>query len=233
MSDENDKVGDTTEGGGPNYATLDEIVGVVSEMVNKAITSRNKQVESKVDKLFNDFSAKFEERLSKLPTDKPQSSGTEPRIEETPVYKGLQKQLSDLQHKLETAENEKRAERSKARDKDLRQKLGDELVKSGIDPTRVRHAVGLLVDADKRIRYVDEDSDEVVFKDSDDQEVDFRTGLKNWVKSDDAKIYMPARGATGSGDRRPAERKGASSQSNNALEEVGMSLLNVLKNEGF
>lgn len=229
MPNDNDaNPGDNGQGGEPQYATLDQVTDAVSEMINKAITNRNKQVESKMDKMLSDLTAKFEERLkASAPTP---SSSAEPKVEDAPAYKGLQKQLSDMQQKLEAAERAKRSETLRAKDKDLRQRLSDELVKAGVDPSRVRHAVGLLVDSDKRVRYVDDETDDVVFSDDDNQEVDFKTGLRSWLKSDDAKIYMSARGTTGSGDRRSPEKtskNGTSATSN--VEDVMMGLYDAYR----
>lgn len=242
---EHANAGDTAQGAGngegePQYATLDEITDATSEMINKALTNRNKQVEAKVEKAIAELQKSFEEKLSALldaskkapepaADDKPANgkapANAAPKVEENPVVKELQAKLATMQKQLETTEREKRAERDRARDKDLRQKLSDELVKSGVDPTRVRHAVGLLVDADKRVRYVD-DTDEIVFvKDEDGEEVDLRAGLKSWAKSEDAKIYMPARGTTGSGDRASSKQKNQNGA--NPVEELGNALLDA------
>lgn len=225
------------EGGEPQYATLDQITDATSEMINKALTNRNKQVEAKVEKAIAELQKSFEEKLTALleankkapePTvdDKKskESANAAPKVEENPVVKELQAKLATVQKQLETTEREKRAERDRARDKDLRQKLSDELVKSGVDPTRVRHAVGLLADADKRVRYVD-DTDEVVFLDEDGEPLDLKSGVKNWAKTEDAKIYMPARGTTGSGDRSSTKQK--SQSGTNPLDALGSALVDA------
>lgn len=247
---EHANAGDTANAGGEaQYATLDQITDATSEMINKALTSRNKQVEAKVEKAISELQKSFEEKLNALleankktstSETATQNSGTEgagkaptkeatkeaPKVEENPVVKELQAKLATVQKQLEATEREKRAERDRARDRDLRQKLSDELVKSGIDPTRVRHAVGLLVDADKRVRYVG-DTDEVTFvKDEDGDEVDLKAGVKAWLKTDDAKIYLPARGTTGSGDRSSSKQK--TQNGANPLEDLNNALLDAL-----
>lgn len=240
MDIENDKAGDTAqgtekEGSEPKYATLEEVTTAVSEMINKAITSRNKQVESKVEKMLVDLSTKMEEKFklfepkSEDPAvkDKTDPKDTKSAPEETAAMKALQKQLADVQSKLEATEKEKKAARDRARDKDLRQMLADELVKSGIDPARVKHAVGLLVDSEKSVRYVADDTDDISFK-FDNEDVDLKTGIKNWLKSDDAKIYMPPRGTTGAGGNRTLERR-PQQQGNNILEELGNSIAEAVR----
>ncbi len=232
MSDDNehDQAGDTAPGASASL-TADQIVDIVSEVVNKAITARSKSTDSKVEKALSEFSKQFETRFSELNKEKTVASG-EPKVEDAPAYKGMQKQLSDLQSKLESAENAKAAERLRGREKDLRARVADDLIKNGVDPTRVRHAVGLLIDADKKVRHVDDDTDEVVFTDSDDQEVDYKTGLKSWLKSDDAKIYMAARGTTGTGSQRSPGQNSSKNNSNNgeSAENAMLRIAELYKN---
>lgn len=233
--DDDANPGDTGQGSEPKYATIEEVTDAVADMINKAITNRNKAFENKMSGMLNELSSKFEEKMKASAPQQTATSGSEPKVEDSPVYKGLQKQMADLQQKYETAEREKRAEKARGKDKDLRQRLSDELVKAGVDPSRVRHAVGLLVDSDKRVRYVEEDSEEVVFADEDNQEVDFRTGLRNWVKSEDAKIYISARGTTGSGDRRSQDKtssKGSNNNNSAAMAEDAMLGLMELHRRG-
>jgi hypothetical protein len=209
---------------------LEQITSVVSNIVNKAISSRNKEVEKKFQTTASEIEAKLEQKLSTLSTPAAATSN-EPKIEDNPLYKGMLKKYSELQERFEQSEKEKTAERNAARDVRLRQQVADELVKAGVDPSRTRHALALLVDSEKRVKY--DDDGEIIFRDLDNQEIDFSTGIRSWTKSDDAKVFMPARGATGSGDRRPVERKTNSNNGNSSIEEVGMNLLSVLKDEGF
>lgn len=191
----------TGEGGTPEAVTVD----MVNEIVSKAISARNKQIESKIEKSLSDFSSKLDEKFAALKIDTPPagSSGDPPKpsdIENHPLVKGLQKQIADQKTATEQIKAERDAEKARVRDQVLRTKLTDELTKGGIDPRYVRHAVGVLVDAEKRVRFAADDADDLVFKDA-TGDVDLGTGLKGWLKSEDAKIFMPPRGTQGSGDR--------------------------------
>ena len=119
---------------------------------------------------------------------------------DSPEFKGLQKQIAELKAENEKSRASQHAADARSRDIALRQKLGEELSKHGVDAARARHAVGYLVDANKQVRWSD-DGETAVFRDADNQEIDLSTGLKSWVKSDDGKLYLPPRGASGSGDR--------------------------------
>ena len=211
--------------------TAESVTALVNEVVNKAISARNKDVDKKFQATMTELMSKFEEKL-KAVTPAPVSNPDEPKVEDSPVYKGMQKKFAELQEKFEQSEREKAEERNKARDIAMRQRVADELVKAGVDPSRTRHALALLVDSEKRVKY--DDDGEIVFRDLDNQELDFATGLRSWAKSEDAKVFMPARGSTGSGDRRPASRKPASNNGSASLEdEIGESLLGALKDAGF
>ncbi len=188
-------------GGEPKFVTADDL--------NKAITARFSAFEKKnattLEATLKTFGegvfAKLEE-LKPKPIEPGDKSNEPPKIDDHPVVKGLQKQLAELAKTNEQATQRAAAERARSRDSQLRSKLAEELMKSGFkDANQARHAVHFLADGDKRVRWADEDSDAIVFRDNDGTEVDLATGLKGWAKTDDAKIYLPPQGASGSGDR--------------------------------
>lgn len=231
----NANAGDTAQGASndsePQYATLDQITDATSEMINKALTARNKQVESRVEKMLGDKLAElnksFEDKLAKLleaNTQKSESVESSKKdtksapVEDNPAVKELQSQLAKVTKQLETTEREKKVETARARDKELRQKLSDELVKAGVDPARVKHAVGILVDSEKCVRYVD-DTDEIVFLNSEGEEADLKSGTKSWIKTDDGKFYALPKGTRGSGER-PTSKQGTTPSSSDPKAEM-------------
>ena len=113
----------------------------------------------------------------------------------------MKKQLEQITASNEQLKAERDAEKKSARDGKLRNTLTEKLTRSGIDPKYVGHAVGILVDVQRRVRFADDEGDDIVFGD-----LDLDTGLKDWVRSDDAKIYLPPRGTHGSGDPRNGKR---------------------------
>jgi hypothetical protein len=187
------------DGGEPKFVT--------EEQLNRAISARlgdfQKKFEKTIEGAIGGLGAKLDEITKREP-----SGGTPPpgggdgskSIEDSPIVRGLQKQLADTKALAEATKAERDAEKQKTREQSLRTKVQDALTTGGIDPKFVRHAVGYLVDAEKRVRF-EEESDELVFRDG-TTDVDFGTGLKTWLKSDEAKIYMTPRGTKGSGDTR-------------------------------
>lgn len=188
------------DGGEPKFVT--------EEQLNRAISARFGDFQKKIEKsLGESFATSLSAKLDELKASLTPNSGGDSRdppkggdLENHPLVKGLQKQIADQKTATEQMKAERDAEKALSRDQVLRSQLTDKLTKGGVDPRYVRKAVGDLVDVEKRVRFGD-DGDELVFKDA-TGDVDLETGLKGWLKSDDAKIYMPPRGTKGSGDQR-------------------------------
>jgi hypothetical protein len=212
------------EGGEPKYVT--------EEQLNRAISARlgdfGKKIEKSIsESLATTLTAKLDELKASITapgtgdgTSKDPPKGGD--VENSPLVKGLQKQLDDQKAAVLAMKNERDAEKARSRDQVLRTKLSEDLTRGGIDPTRVRQAVGILVDVEKRVRFADDEGDELVFKDT-TGDVDLATGLKGWLKSDDAKIFLPPRGTQGSGDR----SQGKATQNGQQQPSVGATLLGM------
>lgn len=203
---------------------------VTEEQLNRAITARfstfQKQVEKGVGEVIaTTLTSKLDELKASLGTpsgDQSKESAKAGDVENSPLVKGLQRQLDEQKSSVAAMKAERDAEKARSRDQSLRSKLADDLTKAGLDPTRVRQAAGILIDVEKRVRFSDDDGDEIVFKDS-TGDVDLGTGLKSWVKSDDAKIFLPPRGTQGSGDR----SQGKGTQNGKAAPSLGAALLHM------
>jgi hypothetical protein len=57
--------------------------------------------------------------------------------------------------------------------------------------------MAILLDADKAVGY---EEDEIVFR-TEEGATDLASGLKAWAKTEDAKFFLPAKGASGSGSK--------------------------------
>ena len=208
MADENKPQGNQAP---PGQGNGDEPKFVTEEQLNRAISARlgdfGKKIEKSLEGAIGGLAAKLDEITKREPSGG--GDGTK-SIEESPIVKGLQKQLADTKALAEATKAERDAEKQKTREQMLRTKVQDALTTGGLDPKFVRQAVGYLVDAEKRVRF-EEESDELVFRDG-TTDVDFGTGLKTWLKSDEAKIYMPPRGTKGSGDQRDGTRSSNGNQ---------------------
>jgi len=229
----------TGDGNGDAKLFTDEQGQALNELINRAFTARSKASEAKIEKALADlttgFTGKLEEfskqfdALKPKEPDKPKDKKDAiPPVTEAPEFQELQKQLAKLTKQNEDSARKAAESEARRRDTLLRQKAHDALVSAGVDPKRARQALGLLVDADKRIRFADADSEDIVFVNGDDT-VDLAAGLKAWAKSDDAQIFLPPRGTSGSGDRGGGRAPQPPQGSKEELKrQLGEQLLNVL-----
>jgi hypothetical protein len=169
----------------PKTVTLDD--------VNRAITSRFTEYTKKQNAVFDDRFTSFEKKLVDLLPKAPEPGAPptdDKSIENHPLFKGALKKISDLEEKTRVAEERAKAEEQRGKDISLRQHVGEALAKANVkDPTRAKHAVSFLV-RENLVKW-DDAGEQLVFADKDGA-VDFETGFKNWLKSDDAKLYLPS-----------------------------------------
>jgi hypothetical protein len=145
--------------------------------------------------------------LEKLKTEVPKpppgdGKGTPepPKVEDSPAFKAMLQKQEALQKQLDAEKAAKVAERDKARKQTLRQKSLEALAEHGITGKRAQIALNNLL-AEGKVKFESDDSDELLFVDSKGDELPLADGTKSWVESDeDAKMFLPPRGASGSGD---------------------------------
>jgi hypothetical protein len=216
-------------------AQLAQLTIVVEKVANATFTSRDKQAaktrQAELKSAFDAFlpeldkvvTTKLEGHVPNPPPGEKPPGGTS--VQDSPEWKGMLKKQAELDAKIAAGEARLAAERAKSRDVSLRQKVSEALVKKGIDAARARQALALLKSED-RVKYESDDDDAgITFLDADGTEVDLNTGLDGWVKTDDAKIYMPPRGSAGSGDRGGGRRAAGQQKTEATYEDVGNMVL--------
>ena len=192
--------------------TKDELKGELGTMITGAIRAQLPKIQpldevvAKVTEKLG-LEAKFAsltETLEGLKTAPPKPPNTptpttpEPRFEDSPAYRAQQLELQKLQKRVEAAEGEKAAERAKARAQTLRQRTIEVLAEHGVTGNGARHAFNTFV-AESRVVYEGDTTDELLFVDEKGEKLPIKDGIKSWVESDDAKVFLPPRGAQGSG----------------------------------
>lgn len=205
---------------------------VNNEQLNSAIAGKIRALEARFDKRLKESLAAAGETivasvLEQLGNQEPPEGGAggdggEPKPGSDDLAKLTRKydrKLADLTKRAELAEQQRETERKNALDVRLRKLAQDELSGAGIQSESVRHALGFLVDAEKRVFF--DDDGKASFRDEDDLVVPLRDGIASWAKSDGAKIYLPPRGASGSGDRNhgkpPSPKQDASSERRSSI----------------
>lgn len=201
--------GDGGKGGGkgdPKYVTEDQL----NRAISAKLTDFGKKFEAKVESLTTGITTKVEElfaglkdSLPKPPEPKGGDKGgggglSEEAIANHPLFKGLRKQVETLTGKLEASDAEKAELAAKQKSSRLRDAAKEQLLKNGVGEATIKQALNHLINGEGRIKYAD-DGETITFHDEDGAEFDLKTGVKAWVKTDEAKIYLPPRGTKGSG----------------------------------
>lgn len=191
--------GDQGQGDGPKYVTEEQLNTILNKAITARFTAYTKSQEKALEGLSAAISTKIEETLATRPEPVPGDTPKSGTIEESPAYKTLMKRLQETEAKQKQAEERAASEEQKRRDTAMRQRFAEQLAEHGIEGVRAKHAIALLLDSEKRVRY-DDDGETLVFRGS-DGDVDLRQGLKDWARSDDGKHFLPPRGTVGSGDK--------------------------------
>jgi hypothetical protein len=119
-----------------------------------------------------------------------------------PELATLRQQMAAMANKL--AETEARANeiRDRSRTQAIREQVRGFLGKSGIEGDRFDAAYALLAHTGRIVTAEDPNSDEAFFKDAQNADpVVLEVGLGGWLKTDQAKIFLPPNGVRGSGSR--------------------------------
>jgi hypothetical protein len=191
----------------------------MADMVTGAVKASSKKLQSELTasltsslgeamaKTLTDYDAKRQEAAEAAEAERqaadPKGKGKTAEavdIENSPAFRGMQKKLDAALRAQAEADARAKAEASKAKDTALRQSLSEALDKNSFDPKARHLALSHLVDGAKLVRY-SEDGETIVFRDSDGADVDLATGIKGFAQTDDGKRFMPASGASGTGDR--------------------------------
>ena len=226
--------------------TKDELKGELGTMITGAIRAQLPKIQpldevvAKVTEKLG-LEAKFAsltETLEGLKTAPPKPPNTptpnppEPRFEDSPAYKAQQLELQKLQKRVETAEAAKAAEQAKARAQALRQRTFEVLTEHGVSGNGARHAFNTFA-AEGRVVYEGDSGDELLFVDEKGEKLPLKDGIKSWVESEDAKVFLPPRGASGSGDepRRSAGSPGKKNPMDYSSAEIGAALRSAINGE--
>jgi len=177
---------------------------LVSSIVNSSIRARDVQADKKRaedrEAIKSDFAKMLDEKLAAFTPATDDGKGSKRDRKEDVEFATLKRQFAEMQARAEESDRRAAAERAKNRDITLRKAAEEVLESAGITGTRFKAAYALL-QQEGRIRYAADDTDDIVFTESTGTEVDHRTGLSGWAKSEEAKLFIPPSGTQGSGSR--------------------------------
>jgi len=235
-------------GGGVAFSEvqLKQIGDVAAEVANRAITARNKAY----DKRFEEFSATTIKAVEKsiaeiyktLPNanaagggegaggeggdkGKGKSAGGTQNVMESPEVRAMRRELDELKQKSQEAEAKAKEAEALNKKQQLRAMTSETLAKhGGMKADAARRAIALL-EADGRIKYDDDDQPIFVGEDGD---IKLEQGIKDWLKTEDGKSFLPPRGTQGSGERPGAGKPNTGNPGQPSRAELGAKLLQAL-----
>lgn len=131
--------------------------------------------------------------------------------------------LKKAMSRIQALEEEKLSAHRAKQELELRNTVKDALTRAGVSPHLMKAAMAVLVDADKRIQR-SEDGD-IIFKDDRFGERSLDDGLRDFLRSEEGKSFLPPKGARGSNDRRytgsePVPAKMSESEAGQALTDL-------------
>jgi len=182
---------------------MEAVVQKVSAHLQKALTSRDAQADKKREADQAAFKKMLEEALAGKGGEPPVDDGKgggKGKDKDNTALQTLQKRLDEMAQRSEAFEKKAAEERAARRQVALTQTVHNALSAYGIEGSRAKAALALL-QAEQRISFQDEDSDELTFRGEDGLTTELTVGLRTWAKSEDAKLFLPASGSRGSGGR--------------------------------
>ena len=192
MSDEQ-KQQDNDQSAGPSFS-LDDVKSIVSKSVNAAITQRLSQYDQKLEETLATQMEQLTATLKPEETDESPEAGDE--------VKAMRARLKEMEALLTAEKQERDKERQLRNVNEERAALREALQAEGVPPERVKAAVAVLYTEDKRVGR-DEDGN-IQFLTQEREYVDrapLKEGVAKFLKTDEGKIFMPARDVAGSGNR--------------------------------
>jgi len=178
------------------------------KLINSIFTSRGKTLEEKLDKRH----AEMMEALKGLSVKAPEKEGKSKKDSDEmdpEVLKRIEKsekQNAELMKKLADKEAKEKALTRK-------QAIHDVLTANGVPANKVKFAQVYLENSG----LIDHESDEVQFVDE-NTNIDLKSGLKKWLKTDDGREFLPPKGIQGSGDQ-TRKVNGSLSKSESSFED--------------
>ena len=199
-------------------ATLSE--SRVHQLINSALASQKKELERKAKEDREAFSKMLDEKLGALKPAEPAAPGEGGKKAKDVELDSLRRQMQELQGQLQEQRDVAQRELQKNRTSQMHSVVQERLAEMGkITGTGAKLALMALT-ASGRVGYGEGDeSEKLVYRGDDGVTVDLETGLKQWLKTEEAKYFQAPSGARGSGSRPGAAPAGPATGNpmNNAM----------------
>lgn len=165
--------------------------GSVSKMLKAHAEASAKQLET--------FKTETDKKLEGIKVDPPKDPPKDPPGDDSPALRKLQAEQEKLQKALEAQTKRAEEAETKRRADLLQNSVRDALIAQGADPKRVALALPVLKERGT-VRLDDKGAPVFTFqRNGYEESLDVTAGAKEWLSTDDGKIYMPPVGTQGTG----------------------------------
>ena len=155
----------------------------IHELINAALLGSSKRTEKRFAEMLEQSLAGFKDKTeTKVEV---QSDKVAPSAE----VAALQKQIEKMQKEREAEKLSLAAQSKSVREKEAYGQLKS-LLTGKVKPEAIEHVAKLIFHADKRVAVNDEG--QMTYRTDDDSEIDINEGVKQYLKSKDASIFLPA-----------------------------------------
>jgi len=171
----------------------------INEIVNRALTAREKRLQTALEKQIADSIAKLN---TVKPADDTANGDTEKAKapKESPEVKALAAKLAQMEARLKTSDELREKIERQARESSTRTRLRDALKAAGVKEDALEIAVGHIFDARKLVKFDDEGNPILMVSRSRAKGAaaeamefsDLAEGAKDWAKTQEAGFFLPA-----------------------------------------
>jgi len=191
---------------------IEALNGLMGATVNNIFTARLGTLEKKIlekttASLGEALKTQLPELLKELrpapPVDDPDPKGKNKGGRQDDVeLQTLRKQLEENRKNIEIANARAAAAEARRREMDRQKTLLEQLTKGGIKDAFQQELALAFLDRRKRVEWSGDDDDAtLLWNDENGGQVSFTEGLTSWLKTDEAKHFLPPTGTKGAGSR--------------------------------
>lgn len=188
---------------GPKYMSAEEVTAMVTganERMKKTLTA---EIEKSLKTFTEQLPDLLKPQLEALKTELPKPDDKPPENKPDPKILALEQKLADTLKAVDAAEKARVAAEEKSRNESAKSALRSALA-AHVRPEALDTVTKILFDADKRVTFGEDGSPllkvrkaPVAGMPEEDMELPLTDGVSSWLKSDDAKLFLPAPGGTG------------------------------------
>jgi len=217
---------------------LAQVTGVIQDKLNATVSNLKKTfdlAQSKgTESLKGEIAKLLEDKLKDVKPPEPPASddkGGSNKGAKDLAISTLQKRLEDAEKAIRESNDARMKAEKRRREIERQNALDVHLAKGGVSDPFMRELA--IAHFDRRGYVPDEEGAEsaLVWRGTDGVDVAFEEGIGSWLKTEEAKRFLPPSGAGGSGGKRPTRTPigGSDSKKDVTYEDVGNTVMGLMR----